>query len=224
MDKADAIGLHVYAAYTIYVNPHVKKIKACWDRTAQRDVACYQLCVSAAGYARHVKIFRSTGLSFGWKKETAGNNENKTGRHPPLTKCFSRARAHIREINLSWRARSRERRIISVSDGRPAAQSMVTAFNWPSSPLRRVLQNTARQHDGERIISIRIAVINSAVLFPPWVSIATPRSYVSIIARACSRLRGDSVLRCRGNLPDNSEKCTSQKIVEYFPAYLILYN
>lgn len=66
MDKADAIRLH----RKYYTLDHVKEIKARGDIAAQRGVACYRLRVFAAGYARHVKIFRPTArLSSGRRKE-----------------------------------------------------------------------------------------------------------------------------------------------------------
>lgn len=76
MDKADAIRLH----RKYYTLDHVKEIKARGDIAAQRDVACYRLRVFAAGYARHVKIFRPTArLSSGRRKrERRKRNENKT--------------------------------------------------------------------------------------------------------------------------------------------------
>lgn len=80
MDKADAIRLH----RKYYTLDHVKEIKARGDIATQRGVACYRLRVFAAGYARHVKIFRPTArLSSGRRKERERErkkkgNENKT--------------------------------------------------------------------------------------------------------------------------------------------------
>jgi len=123
-DKADAIRLHRVQLYTL---GHVKKIKACRDIAAQRRCVLSTSASSAAGCARHIKIFRPTGAIV-WEKKRERRRRRK--KRSSLTKCgfFFRARAYAKLIYRG--ARSRERRIIGVSDGRSAvAQSMVTAFN-----------------------------------------------------------------------------------------------